>query len=145
MIRTEPATEESVKNFEYDGIEKEMLDKINWRGQLDAYCKAGRAWQVMNESTNPIMLWGLFECSPGVLQGWMLFNRAAAFYAKSIAADIHERLRKELRTYHRIQTFVFAGEKSARYIELMGLKYEAKLECFGPNKEDALIYAMVKR
>jgi len=144
MIKTEIATEHDIDVFEYDGIEKEMLDKLNWREQLVTYHKIGQVWKVTNESQNPIMLWGLFICSPGVKSGWMLFNRTAGFYAKSIATDIKERLKEELKTCHRIQTYVFAGDKAAGYVKLFGLKYEATLKNFGPNKEDAKIYSMVQ-
>ena len=140
MIKVEPADEESLKFFEYDGIEKVMLDKLNWREQLMTYHKIGRVWKVMNEAKNPVMLYGLFEISKGVLSSWMLFNRAAGFYSKAIAAHIKEHLKAELKNYHRVQTLVFAGDKAAGYVQLMGFKKESVMKCFGPDKQDAEVW-----
>jgi len=144
MIKIEFATEQVLDNFQYDGIEKEMLNTVDWRRQLAVYYDIGRVWQVMNDMNTVIMLYGLFEISKGVEQAWMLFNKSAAFYAKAIAKEIREHLKRELKEYHRVQTFVYTDDKAARYVELFGFYKEAVLKSYGPNAEDAVMYAAIR-
>lgn len=139
------ATQEDLKNFKYDGIELEYLKGVDIQKQLEAYFALGPVI-VGKFDGELICIGGWYQISPGVLQSWMLFNKAARPHAQEIAEKINEQLTQALdENYHRVQTFVFEGKKDLeKYAEIMGFQWESVMKSFGPNKEDVIIYRMVK-
>jgi len=129
--------------FEYDGIEMEILQSIDWRAQLKGYLTIGPAWTILS-GEEIIGIGGYFTISKGVLQAWMLFNQGARIARKAIASDFKKKLREAMEENHRIQTYVFEGQdRAAGYVRIMGFEEEARLKAFGPNKENVHVYSMV--
>ena len=140
-----PAEMKEIDRFEYDGIEQEVLKSMDWRSQLKQYLLLGPAWTGIHER-EIVGFAGFYQISPGVAQAWMLFSKSARIHAKSIASNVKAKLEPVFGNgkFHRIQTFVFDGEKAAeKYVSLMGFVRESELEAFGPNKENMIVYKMV--
>jgi hypothetical protein len=144
MIVFKRAGIEDIECFRYDGAERGVLEMVDIRKQLETYAQLGHMWVTVVDNV-PVAVYGLFECSPGVLQCWMLFNQDAARYSKSIIKEMKSILEKSLTEFHRIQTYLFLGDKASKYLKVLGFKKEAVLKSFGPARQDAEIYSMVAK
>lgn len=145
-MNTKRAYPKDVKNFEYDGDEAKILESFNWRLQLENYLSIGPGW-IFEDNKKTLVLAGYYQLSPGVLQVWMLFNKSAKHFAKSLVKEFRQILSEgmELQGIHRIQTLIDSTkEKDEAFAKLVGFKKEAKLEAFGPRKEDVILYKMLK-
>lgn len=134
---------DDLESFKYDGLEAEMLTSVNMRGQLGAYASVGRVYAVKEIGGEVTALYGDYETSKGVLQVWMLFNKSAAKYAKTIIKEMKIQLADRAAKFHRIQTFLFMGDKASKYLEILGFQKEATLKAFGPQREDAEVWARI--
>jgi hypothetical protein len=142
MIECRQAGKLDIENFRYDGIEYSMLQTIDINKQLELYAKIGHVWVTVKDN-EPIAIYGLYECSPKVLHCWMLFNKASAKAAKTIIKEMKQILEESMNTHHRIQTYLFMGDHAAKYLKVLNFKKEGTMRAFGPQKEDAEIWAMV--
>lgn len=84
---------------------------------------------------------------PGVAEGWAIITDLIFKYPytahklfKKMIAGIEKQYE-----IHRLQTLCLENfERSQRWLERLGFKYEGKMEKFGPNGETYLRYARVK-
>lgn len=132
--------------FEYDGDELKTLNSFNWKGQLEVYVKIGETW-IFEHDGKALVLSGYYQLSPGVLQFWMLFNKDAKDHAKFIIREFRKMLDRELHKQgvHRVQTLIYKGiKRDAKFAEAFGFEKESTLKSFGPNKEDFIMYRVIR-
>jgi len=143
MIEFRQAGKHDIQRFSYDGVEKDILREVDITAQLEAYAKAGHMWVTVKDN-ELIAMYGLIDCSPKVQQCWMLFNQAAGKHTKSILKEMKAILQATLKhEAHRIQTYLFVGDQGSKYLKILGFKKEAVLKSFGPQREDAEVWAVI--
>lgn len=134
--------EKYLKDFIYDGVEKEVALNFNIKDLAKAYAKDGDAYMAIVDD-KLIAMAGIYKFIEGVGQVWMFFNREAAYYAKTIVEAINYYIKTimEKNNYHRIQTICPKGSISAnRFIKFFGFQEEGIMRQFA-NGQDFVMYA----
>lgn len=146
MIDFAVMEEKHFKDFQYDGIEAEVMASVNIQDLLRYYQSQGEAYVGIVDG-KVVGFAGVRYVWKGVGQTWMLMNASARPYIREIMEVIIGTFKEivRVREYHRVQTFVKAGDhSSAKIAEMYGLTYESTMKAYGPNREDYHIYAQVK-
>lgn len=146
MIEFEVMQPKHYKDFEYDGIEAETLQSVNIPELLAYYQTQGECYAGIVDG-KVVGFAGVRYVWKGVGQTWMLMNASARPFIREIMEVIIGTFEEivKVRGYHRVQTFVRAGDhSSAKIAEMYGLKFESTMKAYGPNREDYHIYAQVK-
>lgn len=139
-------TPELIGRFEYNGSELKTLKDIDWKSRMEVYLASGSGWCVEHNG-EVIMVGGYYQISKGVAQAWMMFNQESKDHAIFMVKAIREKLEEAFSAgNHRVQTYAYKTDLGGRkYIEIMGFKYEARAEAFGPNGEDMIVYKIVRK
>ena len=141
-----PLTEELASRFEYDGRREWTIHGENIQKVLSAFMALGDAYAAVNDG-QIVAVAGMFQMSPGVGHTWMYFNQETAKrYCKTIILAIRKTVQiiADKRGFHRIQTFVEAGDQAgARFTESYGLTKESTMRAYGAKRQDMDVYAKV--
>lgn len=95
----------------------------------------------------PVAIGGVTSHVPGVGQAWLVGTRDIGKYGLEIAHVCKEWTKRlfDDGTVHRIQAFSAATHtKAHQWLIGVGLKQEGTLKYYGKNKEDFLIFSIVK-
>ena len=101
----------------------------------------GRA--LLADSGKALACVGVWPLCPGVGQAWMLASDAALKHPVAMARGCVDLLATQTQ-YHRIQATVEDGhDAGVRFLEWLGFRYEATMECYGPppTYSDYLLFA----
>jgi RimJ/RimL family protein N-acetyltransferase len=103
---------------------------------------------AVDDEGHAIAVGGYVEQRPGVYRSYMLVadgawerdGRALTLGVKRVMRDMFKA------GAHRLETFALANRHQAhRWYEVLGMRREGRLHCYGAGGEDAVIYAAVKR
>jgi hypothetical protein len=111
------------------------------------FASAGPRW-VLCAGETPLCIAGFDMIRPGVWQDWMLSTPEA--WADGAWRETTRATRKVMDAMigseaHRLQCVSLASRTEAhRWYKVLKLKFEGKLEGYGANGEDALMFARVR-
>lgn len=115
------------------------------RSALDFASRIGPKWAAVKTDGQPVAVGGLNMVIPGVWQDFLLStDECWNSYAKSVTRFCKDIVAKLLASgeARRIQAVTLASNTHIRgWYALIGMQYEGTMRAYGPQGEDAVMYA----
>jgi len=141
-----PFDEKYLDEFEYDGLEQELLGDMNIKKMIKEYAKAGNCWIGLN-SDKPIIFAGIYLINSGVAQSWLLMNLKCKKHTMRIIREIRKHIRDVMKSnnLHRLQTLAMNNKRVEKFLRIIGFQKEATLRKFTSDKKDMNLYTIIRR
>jgi len=146
MITIIEFDEQYLDSFEYNGVEKEMLENsgVDIKALIKGYAKNGECWMGLADN-KVIGIGGIYPLWEGVAQAWVFLNKEIKQYLRDILNALKTHLEKAIQKYRRIQIVCLQASPEANNLaKHLGFKKEGVLEQYTPDKRNMVMYAILK-
>ncbi|EPR42728.1 hypothetical protein dsx2_2645 [Desulfovibrio sp. X2] len=116
--------------------------------RVEAQAAMGPAFSLLDDRDELVASGGVVIPWRGVGEAWTLCTPRVQRYVLSYCHAVRRFLGvvEEKEHLHRVQAIIPSGDESlARWMQHVGLDYEATLEAYGPTGDDVDLYARVRR
>ena len=129
-----------VEEFEYDGIEKSVMEGVDFGLLILAYAKNGRVF-IGIEDYKVVGAGGILPEWEGVGYAWIFMNKKVDL--KMAYKKFKEEIESAFKVYHRIHTHCLDLPETKRLLEHLGFKKEGIMRRFF-KEADTVMYSKLR-
>ena len=147
MLEFRDFDEKYLEDFRYEGVEKRIALWLDLKAYAARQARLGVAYMGFIDG-KLAGFGGIYPLWYGVGQAWFVTNPEAKPYIRQIITYTKRIISATMVAYnfHRVQAYALIDEpKATKMLELLGFIREGTLKMFSPNKEDMVMYCILKR
>lgn len=143
MIKVVPVTEQHFVDID---LNSSFSDEDHAISASIGAAKANPSATLLAENGVVVCICGVYRHYPGSWEVWTLMSKHVARYKKEVIKSLRSLISgyMKLLKMHRIQAVCPENMRGRdKWFRLLGLKYDAVLEKYGPNGENYCVYSRV--